>query len=79
MNSYPNSQYWICKNGKQIRYKDMTNEHLKRVVELVSDWIVRFRYKCMVNNEVLDIPEWLEETITAINEEYDRRLENKIE
>lgn len=76
MRDYPNNEYWICRNGKQIRYQDMSNKYLKRAVEIICDYIAQFRFKCMVNNEELYTPEWLDETVDALNNEYDRRLKD---
>ena len=74
---YPNSNFWVCKNGRQIRYQDMTNEHLSNVINFMNAKIAYFVNKCMSENEELEPPFWVQEALIALNDEQQRRLKEQ--
>lgn len=68
-----NNIYWVCKDGTQIKYKDMSDSHLINVIDFMNKRITNFINKCISQNEEVDIPDWVEEVMSALIEERERR------
>lgn len=66
-------EYWETKDGRILRYRDMTDLHLVNTHEMLSRGICKWTNKCMSINEELDLPEWVEDALEGLEAELRRR------
>lgn len=71
------NKVWITKDGRQIPYSKMTNKDLKKLSDYVCDLLTELHFKSKINGTSLTIPEWLGDTMTALDNEYEKRLEEQ--
>lgn len=73
------SKVWINKDGKQIPYDEMTNSDLKKLSNYVCDLLTELYFEGKVNGISTIIPEWLGDAMTALDNEYEKRLKEQKE
>lgn len=73
------SKVWITKDGRQISYNKMTNSDLKELSNYVCDLLTELHFESKINGISFIIPEWLRDTMTALDNEYEKRLKEQKE
>lgn len=73
------SKVWITKDGGQISYSKMTNKDLKKLSDYVCDLLTELHFESKANGTSFIIPEWLGDAMTAIDNEYEKRLKEQKE
>lgn len=69
----PDKEFWVTKSGERIRYTDLTNRHLNNIAFMLQEKLIEWTNMCMSHNEEMDPPQWLMDTIDAVNHELNRR------
>lgn len=73
------TEYWETRDGDLIRYTDMTDNHLINAHNMIERQVCNFANRCMSRNEILDLPEYVEQMIEGLETEMRKRglLETK--
>ena len=68
------SKVWITKDGRQISYNEMTDNHLWNTLLMLEARLTSFINRNMSRNEELDPPEWVVEALNSLYNEHNNRL-----